>query len=66
MVYGFCVANCSIRAAKLAKEYQNMPMQTNEVEKVIWWNSVPSNRLNHRVYGRLKGKALTKAQRLVN
>jgi len=41
-------------------------MPTNEVERVAWWNVVNPDRLNKREYGTLKGKALKKAQRLVN
>jgi hypothetical protein len=68
MIVDVTVANCSIRAEKPAQEYQNMPMPTNEVEKIIWFESagLPSDRLNKRQFGYLKGKALTKAQKIVN
>jgi hypothetical protein len=67
VVVDITVANCNIiRAAKPAAQFQNNPMPVNEVEKIIWWENVNTNRFNNRVYDKLKGKALRKAQRIIN
>ena len=60
------VANCQISAFKPSEQFQNMPMPTNDTEKILFWYTVNTNRLNNRIYGTLKGKALRKAQKLVN
>jgi hypothetical protein len=41
-------------------------MPVNEVEKIIWWENINPYRLNNRLYGKLKGKALRNTQRIVN
>lgn len=65
------VANYTIRGAKPIGQFQNDPMPVNampvnEVAKIIWLENVNPDRLNYRVYGELKGKALKKAQKIVN
>jgi hypothetical protein len=40
-------------------------MPTLEAEKFLFWNTVDLKRLNERVYGTLRGKALVKAERLI-
>ena len=57
------VANLQIRAAK--PQIQT-PMPNDDVGKILFWNSVDLDRLNKREYGELKGKALRKAERIVN
>jgi bisphosphoglycerate-dependent phosphoglycerate mutase len=39
---------------------------TGQVEKILWWNCVSSQRLNERVYGYLTGKALRQARKVVD
>ena len=60
------VANYTIRGTKPIGQFQNDPMPVNEVAKIIWLENVNPDRLNYRVYGELKGKALKKAQKIVN
>ena len=57
------VANLQIRAAK--PQLQTI-MPNDDVGKMLFWNSVDLDRLNKRQYGELKGKALRKAERIVN
>ena len=66
MIADIVVANCQIRAALPAAEFQHIPMPTNEVERIIWFETIHPERLNRRVYGKLKGRALKKAQKLVD
>ena len=60
------VANYTIRGTKPIGQFQNDPMPVNAVAKIIWLENVNPDRLNYRVYGELKGKALKKAQKIVN
>jgi hypothetical protein len=50
------VANCQIRALKPSEEYQSMMMPTNEVAKIVWFESanLPMDRLNKRQFGKLR------------
>jgi hypothetical protein len=41
-------------------------MPNDDVGKMLFWNNVNLDRLNKREYGELKGKALSKAERIVN
>ena len=55
------VANYTIRGTKPIGQFQNDPMPVNAMPE-----NVNPDRLNYRVYGELKGKALKKAQKIVN
>ena len=67
LVGDITVANCNIihAPAKPIGQFQNDPIPVNEV-KIIWWENINPYRLNNRLYGKLKGKALRNAQRIVN
>ncbi|SRR6266496_320571 len=66
IIVDITVANSQIRALKPSEQFQNMLMPTNDTEKILFWNTVNTDRLNNRIYGTLKGKALKKAEKLVN
>ena len=53
-----------IRALK--PEDQSLPMPTSTEDKILFWNTVHADRLNHSLSGRLKGKALVQAADLVS
>lgn len=57
------VWNCQIRAAKPRIQTR---MPTDAIGKMLFWNSAPLERLNDRKWGKLKGKALRQAERIVN
>ena len=59
------VANCQIRALRPVFDSKNA-MPNSGAEKLVWWNTTDSDRLNRRVLGSLSGKALKKAQKLVS
>jgi len=41
-------------------------MPNDDVSKLLFWNSVSSDRLNNRQPGHLRGRALKKAEKIVN
>lgn len=53
------VWNCQVRAFK--PEIQ-IPLCNSDVEQMLFWKGAPSDRLNKRIAGTLKGAALRKAQ----
>jgi hypothetical protein len=57
------VWNCEIRAFK--PEIQ-IPLSNSDVEQMLFWKGAPSDRLNKRAIGRLKGAALMKAKRVID
>jgi hypothetical protein len=57
------VYNCQIRAFK--PEIQ-VPLRNSDLEQMLFWKGAPSDRLNKRVMGTLRGAALRKAKRLIN
>lgn len=57
------VANLQIRALK--PDMQDLRMPNQDPFKLIFWNSVHSDRLNKRKTGTLKGLALRNALKLV-
>jgi hypothetical protein len=57
------VANLSIRASKPDIP---VPMPNDDVGKLFFFQVVPAERLNKRVYGNLKGRGLQKAKRIVD
>ena len=57
------VWNCQIRAFK--PEIQ-VPLRNLDVEQMLFWKDAPSDRLNKRVIGTLKGAGLTKARRVID
>ena len=57
------VWNCQIRAFK--PEIQ-VPLRNSDVEQMLFWKGAPSDRLNKRVMGTLRGAALKKAKRMIN
>jgi hypothetical protein len=58
------VWNCTIRACK--PEDQDSPMPVDDLGKMFFWNNVSNERLNKRQSGTLKGKALRKAEKIVD
>jgi hypothetical protein len=58
------VADCMIRVLKPVD--QSLPLPTSTEDKILFCNTVPADRLKHRVSGRLKGKALVQAADLVS
>ena len=65
IVVDVIVANCRIRALRPVFDSKNA-MPNSGTEKLVWWNTTNSDRLNRRVLGSLSGKALKKAQKLVS
>ena len=64
MTVDVTVSNLSFRAAK--PDNQKLPIPNDDVGKAIFWNSSNNaDRLNHRVYGSLKCKALEKASKVM-
>jgi hypothetical protein len=57
------VANLQIRACKPAIQ---TPMPNDDAGKMLFWNTVDADRLNKRQFGFLKGKALRKAESIVD
>jgi hypothetical protein len=57
------VWNFQIRAFK--PEIQ-IPLSSSDVEQILFWKDAPSDRLDKRVRGRLKGAALRKAKRVID
>jgi hypothetical protein len=57
------VWNCQIRAFK--PEIQ-VPLRNSDLEQMLFWKGAPSDRLNKRVMGTLRGAALSKANRVIN
>ena len=48
----YTLGNCNITAAKPTNQFQNDPMPTNEVQKMVWLERiVDANKLDKRVYG---------------
>jgi hypothetical protein len=41
-------------------------MANDDLGRVVFFNMTYSNRLNNRIFGNLRGKALKKAQRIVD
>jgi hypothetical protein len=64
IVVDVIVANCQIRALRPVFDSKNA-MPNSGAEKLVWWNTTDSDRLNRRVLGSLGGKALKEAQKLV-
>ena len=58
------VSNLSFRAAK--PDNQKLPIPNDDIGKTIFFNTVDSDRLNKRVFGSLKGKALSEASKIVH
>ena len=57
------VWNCQIRAFK--PEIQ-VPLRNSDVEQILFWKCAPSDRLNKRIMGTLKGAGLRKAKKVIN
>jgi hypothetical protein len=57
------VWNCQIRVFK--PEIQTR-MALSDVEKMLFWNNAPLDRLNNRIMGELKGAALRKAKHVID
>ena len=57
------VWNCQIRAFK--PEIQ-VPLCNSDVEQILFWKGAPSDRLNKRVMGMLKGAALKQAKMVID
>ena len=57
------VWNCQIRAFK--PEIQ-VPLSNSDVEQILFWKAAPSDRLNKRVMGALKGEGLRKAKKVID
>jgi hypothetical protein len=57
------VWNCQIRAFK--PEIQ-VPLSNSDVEQILFWKAAPSDRLNKRVMGTLKGEGLRKAKKVID
>jgi len=43
------VGNCNITAAKSDIQFQNDPMPLDEVNRILWWENISLDGLNHRV-----------------
>jgi hypothetical protein len=65
IVVDVIVANCQIRALRPVFDSKNA-MPNSGAEKLVWWNTTDSDRLNRRVLGCLCGKSLKNAQKLVS
>jgi hypothetical protein len=65
IVVDVIVTNCQIRALRPVFDSKNA-MPNSGAEKLVWWNTTDSDRLNRRVLGSLSGKALKNAQKLVS
>ena len=48
-----------------SKEIQ-VPLRNSDVEQMLFWKGAPSDRLNKRVMGRLKGAGLRKAKKVID
>lgn len=57
------VWNCEIRAFKPRMQ---IAMPTDQVSKLVFWNTIPIERLNERTFGHLRGRALRKAEKIVD
>jgi hypothetical protein len=57
------VWNCQIRACR--PEIQ-VPLRNSDVEQMLFWKCAPSDRLNKRVMGTLKGTGLRKAKKVID
>jgi hypothetical protein len=73
IIVGIDVCNLQIRAFRPEPEIQTAAatattaaMPNDDAGKMVFWNSVEPNRLNKRQLGYLKGKALRKAERIVD
>lgn len=58
------VWNCQIRASK--PKNQSDPCPIDQIGKIRWFQNVKSPRLNNRIFGTLKGKALRLAKRVID
>jgi hypothetical protein len=61
MIVDIVVANLQIRAFEPDVKGQHFPMLNDDVGKVLFFNMTYSSRLNNRIFGNLRGKALKKA-----
>ncbi|HET7283352.1 MAG TPA: hypothetical protein VFI70_01580 [Nitrososphaeraceae archaeon] len=59
------MGNCNITAAKPDIQFQNDPIPLDEVNK-FFGGKTSTYRLNHHVAGRLKGRGLMKAGKVVD
>jgi len=57
------VANCQIRAYRPKIQIK---MPNDDASKIMFWNTVQAERLNSRQPGHLRGRALQKAEKIVN
>ena len=57
------VWNCQIRAFK---PEIHVPLRNSDVEQMLFWKGSPSDRLNKRVMGTLKGAGLRKAKKVID
>ncbi|MFL6412019.1 MAG: hypothetical protein ACJ71K_12370 [Nitrososphaeraceae archaeon] len=63
MIVDIDLWNCQIRSFR--PEIQT-PMPNDDLRKMLFWNSSEPDRLNKRQLGHLRGRALRKAERIVD